>query len=776
MDLKRSAFHLFRSSLFICALTGAAAGAPIRAHLRTRQTSITLQASGNSPRLVMLQGADGQKWINRDQEALPPFVWQNNKRIPLRWLLDVSASHSDATNVRLVYIAQPVPLKLTWIWQVRADIGPIEHRIRIENLSRRQIWIPMQDSFRFAWQVPSSEALHEMYIDKGAGQPTKIGTHDVDVPMGYQWHGMSSTYATDAPPREIIPWMMVQQQQTESGWYAGIEFSGRTRMTLQRNSHSLHGEIGLNPEPGPFRTRLEPQESFETPTIFLGAFTHGADGLGNVLRPWVRAVLMNPVTWKKSEFPLLVNNSWGSSMDVNQAIAKRMIRDSAELGLEMFHLDAGWFRGVGDWVPDARKFPNGLAVISDYAHAHGLKFGLWVNWAEAGVDTNPGSLNVFNPATRDWLVADVPDNWKPDPFVGRTVDLGVPAMHDYAEREIQRIVTDDRLDMLEHDGYVVAKSCVRTDHPHVPGAYASTMLKEVSGVDLPIRASSTDVSYHSVRSYYDIYSQLRRTHPDLLLEICDNGGRMVDFGSAAHGDYFSITDSYDPLSNRQAFYDASHVLPAAMLEDYEMKWPTPRIENFLYMLRSGMMGWTTIMQDTTTWTAQQHAVAKKEFAMYKTALRPLIRDANLYHISPRPDGVHWDGMEYFNPADGHGVVYAFRGSGTSESRHIFHLRGLSAAKQYQLQFHDHTSPDHIASGRDLMNKGLQVNLSLPNSSELIFLHESRNSSRFSAISETLSSDKNQQKANWGEVLLRPHQHDSSHYLRWLAYSAAAFNS
>ena len=105
-----------------------------------------------------------------------------------------------------------------------------------------------------------------------------------------------------------------------------------------------------------------------------------------------------------------------------------------------------------------------------------------------------------------------------------------------------------------------------------------------------IIANSTDVSYHAVRAYYDIYSQVRRKHPELLLEICNDGGRMVDFGSASHGDYFSITDSYDPLSNRRAFYDASHVLPAAMLEDYVEKWPTPKIENFRYMLRSGMMG------------------------------------------------------------------------------------------------------------------------------------------------------------------------------------------
>ena len=36
-----------------------------------------------------------------------------------------------------------------------------------------------------------------------------------------------------------------------------------------------------------------------------------------------------------------------------------------------------------------------------------------------------------------------------------------------------------------------------------------------------------------------------------------------------------------------------------------------KIENFLYMLRSGMMGWLTIMQDTNAWTAEQHDAARR---------------------------------------------------------------------------------------------------------------------------------------------------------------------
>jgi alpha-galactosidase len=196
---------------------------------------------------------------------------------------------------------------------------------------------------------------------------------------------------------------------------------------------------------------------------------------------------------------------------------------------------------------------------------------------------------------------------------------------------------------------------------------------------------------------------------------------MVDFGSAAHGDYFSITDTYDPLSNRRAFYDASFVLPPAMLESYVERWPTPRIENFRYMLRSGMMGWLSIMIDTTSWNKQQHQAAKEEIQLYKSQLRPLIRDANLYHISERPDGVQWDGMEYFDPHTHRGVVYAFRGSTGTELEHTFVLRGLEPSSHYRVRFHDHPSNDQTIGGDKLMRTGLVVRIPVANSSEIVFL-------------------------------------------------------
>jgi hypothetical protein len=706
------------------AQTHQAAKAPVE--ISTSDMQLQLVAGSHAPQLVSITGSNQTPWKNADPDNLPTSIEQNGKTMPITWQLQPSLTTTDPHQVIFVYESTEPHLRLTWRWQARANFGPIEHTITIQTLSSQELWLPLVSSLTASWQIPGGITLHNFYVEKGADTPSAEGTHLEAITDGYKWKGHSTTYARPVPgePREIIPAEFIfTDNQPQSGWFAGIEFSGRTSITLERDGASLKTSLGLNPNPGPYRTRLAPGEIFESPTIFLGAFTGGPDGAGNQLRPWVRAVLNNPLTWKDPQYPLMVNNSWGSGMQVDEPLALRMIADSQELGLEMFHIDAGWFRGVGDWFPSPAKFPHGLAYIADQAHQHGLRFGIWTDWTQAALDTEHGALNVRDPKVRDWMVSDLPPDWKPEPFKGQTIDIGVPAARDYAAGEVKRIVESYHLDMLEHDGYLVAQGCTRDDHPHAPPVLSTIRVTHNWGSDFVLASNSTDVSYHAVRAYYDIYERLRREHPGLLLEICNDGGRMVDFGSAAHGDYFSITDTYDPLSNRRAFFDASHLLPAAMLESYIEKWPTPTLDNFRYMLRSGMMGWTTIMLDTTAWSPQQHDAARQAFQLYNQQLRPLIRDASLYHVSPRPDGVHWDGIEYWDPSAKKGVLFAFRGSIPDEPRHRFNLAGLDPQKRYQLHFEDGSATDTQPSGKELMASGLAVHLPASLSSELIFLTE-----------------------------------------------------
>jgi hypothetical protein len=723
-----SVLHQLRSKYLgtlIC-LLGLASG-PLfaqNATLKNHDMTAVFAALPQFPRLVNVIAADGRVWKNAGEESLPGSIEINGASVALKWALKPELTVQEARAIEYVYEAGAPHLRLHWRWESRADFGPLEHKITIENLSGHELWLPLIDSLQL--ELGIGDGFRHFTVEKGADSPSAEGLHDAEMSKGFEWIGRSSTYARPMPgeAREIIPIEIVYDSKTTAqGWYAGLEFSGRTRIWIKRVDEPLgikvQTRLGLNPDPGPYRTRLSAGESFETPVAFFGSFNGGPDGAGNQLRPWVRAVLGNPKTWADPQYPLLVNNSWGSGMQVDEALALRMIGDSKELGLEMFHMDAGWFRGVGDWYPSATKFPHGLGVIADAAHKAGLRFGLWVDWAQAGVDTDAGALNVQK--VQPWLSHDVAADWKPEEFKGQTIDLGVPAAREYAAGELKRIVESYHLDMLEHDGYLVMEGCLRTDHPHAPPVQSTARMDHDSGFDFVVASNSTDVSDHAVRAYYKIYEQLRSEHPGLLFEICNDGGRMMDFGSAAHGDYFSITDTYDPLSNRRAFFDTSYVLPAAMLESYVEKWPTPRIENFRYMLRSGMMGWMTVMLDTTAWTKEQHETAQAAISLYKEKLRPLIRDAEIYHVSARPDGVHWDGVEYWDAKRAKGVVFAFRGSTLDESTHRFQLEGVTANARYKLHFEDGSSPDREVSGTELMGAGLTVDLTQPNSSELVFI-------------------------------------------------------
>ena len=286
--------------------------AQVMATIQNRQTTLVLQAGREEPRLVSLQSGKLPAWSNAISEQLIDSVEQDGRTAFLRWKFDERDSRITERAATFVYQSSSPRLRLTWKWEARAEFGPVEHSITIENLSSSEIGLPLQDSFQFRFKVEAGHPLQHWYVDKGAGKPSDVGTHQVPVPAGYRWRGRSSTYARDQDEREIIPWFMVERDnRTQDGWYVGIEFSGRTRLTLQRDAAFIGGAAGLDPDPGPFRTRLLPHETFATPTVFVGGFSGGADGAGNILRPWVRQVLNNPATWKNSAYPAVGEQQLG---------------------------------------------------------------------------------------------------------------------------------------------------------------------------------------------------------------------------------------------------------------------------------------------------------------------------------------------------------------------------------------------------------------------------------------------------------------------------------
>ena len=223
------------------AATISAAGQTAVARLQTDDTVLQFEAAKDGPRLTTLAGPGQSAWTNLVAESLVSSAAINGQSAALHWRLNQNASSADSHKVAFVYETESPHLRLSWEWQARDSRGPIEHQIRIENLERSELWLPLQPSIQVEWRISPQSNLEHIYIEKGADTPSDIGTHHAAIPAGYKWHGDSSTYAhpKEGEPREIIPWMLVENSDAkESARYMGIEFSGRTRLLLERTAES----------------------------------------------------------------------------------------------------------------------------------------------------------------------------------------------------------------------------------------------------------------------------------------------------------------------------------------------------------------------------------------------------------------------------------------------------------------------------------------------------------------------------------------------------------
>jgi len=183
------------------------------ASLQSGDTRVVLAAGQGQPRvatlcsLSALPGANAEScWQQTAPEPLIDHVQVAGRTVRLMWKWNRPGSERSRDRVCFVYdgsYASPAGssghLRLFWEWTVRGPVGPIEHTIRIENLSGTGVWLPLQPSVQLRWRVPATTALQSFWVEKGAGGPSAIGTHRVTLGDGYRWTGTSSTYAHPAP-------------------------------------------------------------------------------------------------------------------------------------------------------------------------------------------------------------------------------------------------------------------------------------------------------------------------------------------------------------------------------------------------------------------------------------------------------------------------------------------------------------------------------------------------------------------------------------------------
>ena len=226
--------------------------------------------------------------------------------------------------------------------------------------------------------------------------------------------------------------------------------------------------------------------AFAAPGAFLGLFHGDFDEAAGRTHEFVNAVLSTSNTPDRKSFPYVSWDSWSYETGIDEQSLRRNAEMAVALGVELFVVDLGWARSIGDWYADPQKFPSGLAALSEYVHSLGMKFGLHFALAEA----DPQSpVLQSNP---DWAATES-NNY----FGAASLCLAHQPAKEWVIGQAIRMIDEYGVDWILQDGENMVKTCTKSSHTHDPAD--SNYSNAVNGLNAVVAAIQKAVPTSSGR-------------------------------------------------------------------------------------------------------------------------------------------------------------------------------------------------------------------------------------------------------------------------------------
>ena len=171
----------------------------------------------------------------------------------------------------------------------------------------------------------------------------------------------------------------------------------------------------------------------------------------------------------------------------------------------------------GPWEWEVGEDDPGLRGLADTIRAHGMGLGLWLE---------PEVIGVKSP-----LASMLPDSAFFQRHGVRVCDSGRYLL-DFRSPEAREHVTRTVDRLIDDFGAVFFKF----DYNTIPGV----------GTDLNAESVGDGLLEHC-RAYVDWLDDLRRRHPDVMIENCGSGAMRADYAQLSRLDLQSTSDQCDPL-------------------------------------------------------------------------------------------------------------------------------------------------------------------------------------------------------------------------------------
>lgn len=424
----------------------------------------------------------------------------------------------------------------------------------------------------------------------------------------------------------------------------------------------------------PGEVRLAPGESITTPDLLATCSSEGANGVAWAFHRAIRGAMQWP---GGAMTPRAVHlNTWeGFYFDHDIAALKQLADAAAKVGIERFVLDDGWFHGrdgdtaaLGDWWPDAGKYPQGLGPLAQHVTALGMEFGLWVE---------PEMINPDSELYRahpDWAlhIAGRPLLAARNQLV---LDLSRPEVGDYLFGQIAPL-----LDSL-------------------PIAY----LKWDHNRDL-VQAGAAPLYRRQVQAAYALFARFRAAFPAVEIEACAGGGGRIDAGIIRHTHRFWTSDCIDAVSRVQIQRGFLQFMPPELMGSHVGASPahsTGRMQAMDFRCGVAMPGHFGVELDVRKLSEADSARLGRWISRYKQ-LRDRLHHARVWQ-GEAPDGLVWQAH-----GDADSLLLLVTRTQPTTQRHQPHLRLPMLSEQRGYRLSREGCADIEISGAWLAQVGLPV--------------------------------------------------------------------
>ena len=295
--------------------------------------------------------------------------------------------------------------------------------------------------------------------------------------------------------------------------------------------------------PNGFKWTLEKGESFQTPEMVMVYSEAGLNGMSQTFHKLYRTRLARG-TWRDKVRPILINSWEAFYFDFDAPKLLGLADAAADLGMELFVLDDGWFgkrddstSSLGDWYPNEEKLKGTLKELAEKINAKGLKFGLWI---EPEMTNKDSDLYRAHP---DWLLAEQGK---------RICHSRNQYVLDFSKKEVREYIGD----MLENLLAEVPVSYIKWDMNRTFSEVFS------NGND---REYQGKVCHKYILGVYELYERLTSRFPHVLFESCASGGARFDPGMLYYAPQGWTSDDTDAIERLKIQYGTSMVYPVSCM-------------------------------------------------------------------------------------------------------------------------------------------------------------------------------------------------------------------